>query len=572
MKILGIGSPFAHDASAALIVDGKLVAAAEEERFSRNKHAWNELAIRCTRYCLEVGGVAPGEIDVVAYPWSDVSHKKHRFAYAKRAFATMPGRAWKQFRDTEITKRAKRIRSTLSEVGIPKATPVEWIDHHLAHAASAFYVSGFPSAAILTLDGAGEFTSTLIAEGNGREITPLREILKPDSLGFFYTTMTEYLGFKRGNGEYKMMGMSAYGDPSKVDMTPVIRWTGDGFRCNDEYVWARRRLRHRPDKYYSQKMVDLWGPAREGEGLSEPYIHIAAAAQKALEDIVLQLIDTQLADVLKRHEGRLCLAGGCALNVRMNRKILESPHVNQIYVQPASGDSGTPLGAALESAVRHGDAVGPMTHPYLGPEYTDEQIESALDALRIPFEKLPDDDALIAKASDLLAAGEVVSWFQGRMEFGPRALGNRSILGHPAHPGTSDEINARIKFREKWRPFCPSLLAEATEEVFGITHPSPFMNLSYMVNEDWRSKIPEAVHVDGSARPQTVTAEQNPLFHKLISAFKERTGLPVLINTSLNRRGEPMVCSPEDAIAMLYGSGLEHLFMGRYYVTKKTGG
>jgi carbamoyltransferase len=487
----------------------------------------------------------------------------------RRTWKSKPSNAYKSI--LKSADRAKRYRKKLRrmlEAGGIDANRVETVEveHHLSHASSAYHLSGWDGAAIMTIDGKGEFTATMLAEGQGAEIEILREILNPDSLGLFYATLTEYLGFQANNGEFKVMGMSAYGDPGKVDVSPCVTFGDGSYRVNETYVWPVRSRRFH-GKRFPPEMVALWGPMREGDGLAEPYTHIAAATQKALEDTVLHLIDAHLLPVLERHGGRLCLAGGCALNVRMNRKLLEHPAVNELYVQAASNDAGTALGAATFAARQKGIALPKMTHPYYGPEYDAAAVKAALERYKIVGDELS-EEACIELAADLLAAGQVVAWHQGRMEHGPRALGNRSILGNPAHPGTADAINEKIKFRETWRPFCPSLLAERSEEIFGTPHPSPFMNLSFTVTEEWRKKIPEAVHVDGSARPQTVTREQNPKFYRLIQAFEERTGLPVLINTSLNRRGEPMCCSPDDTLACFYGSGLEHLFLGNVYVSK----
>jgi carbamoyltransferase len=294
-------------------------------------------------------------------------------------------------------------------------------------------------------------------------------------------------------------------------------------------------------------------------------VHVAAAAQRALEDAVLSIVDRDLAPLLERHEGRLCFAGGCALNVRLNRRLIEHPRVRELWVQPAAGDSGTSLGAATWLAARRGESLHPMRQPYLGPEYDGAAIERELARLCVPSGR-PDD--IVETTADLLTAGKVVAWFQGRMEWGPRALGNRSILAHPAWPGISDDVNARIKFREKWRPFCPSILKEHGPEILGAEHDSPFMTFSFLATEKWKERIPEAVHVDGTCRPQLVSADLNPRFHRLLEAFKLRTQIPALINTSLNRRGEPMVCSPADALAMFYGSGLEYLVLGDYLIRK----
>lgn len=568
MIILGLGAPFLHDSAAALLVDGKIAAAVEEERFSRNKHAIRALPIAAAHYCLEVAGVQPSDVQVVAFPWSAESYRRQRWRYIRRCLRGRTSRAWKALTRgrAESRERERRVAETLRAVGIdPAGVEVVYVDHHQAHASSCYHLSGFKDAAIMSIDGAGEFTSTLLAEGVDGEIRTLFEVVEPDSLGFFYATVTEYLGFERNDGEYKVMGMASYGDASKVDIRPLIRRHGAGFRVGDDYVWALRRHRHRVDKRYSSRLVELWGPPREGDELDEASVHIAAATQRALEEIVIGLMETHLSQALERRGGRLCLAGGCALNVAMNQKLLAHPLVNQLFVQPAAHDAGTPLGAATWAAVQRGETVQPMTHCYLGPAYGEPEIRALLERRSTPYERQQDPVEL---ASALLEQGEVVAWFQGRMEFGPRALGNRSILAHPAKPGVADQVNQIIKFREKWRPFCPSLLASAGPDILGSDHASPFMALAFDISEAWRKRIPEVVHVDGTGRPQTVSQEQNPLFYRLLKRFEERTGLPVLLNTSLNRRGEPMVCSPDDALDMFYGSGLEHLFLGAFYIRK----
>ena len=572
MKILGIGCSSFHDPSAALLVDGEVVAAAEEERFTRQKHAYSQNPVHAARFCLEQAGLEPGDIDLVAYPWSAEIMREKRWEYAKRAFPKSPSKAVRAF--TKLMRLQRRrvgaLHATLREVGIDPAIETAFVEHHLAHASSAFHLSGFPSAAILTADGEGEVTSTLLAEGLADgSIVKRKEVLKPDSLGLFYSTMTEYLGFNAMDGEYKLMGMAPYGDPSKVDLRDMVRLTENGFRCDDDRVWVARKLRAGPKIHYARAMVEELGPPRKGDALTEPYIHIAAATQKLLEDMVLGLVDRHLSDALKRHDGRLAFAGGVALNVRLNRKLIAHPLIKELWVQPASSDAGIALGAATYAAKARGQAIQPMEHAALGPSYTSEQVQAALDKFKIPYRRL--DDPCGAAAS-LLAKGEVVAWFEGRMEFGPRALGQRSILGNPAVPGTSDQINARIKFREKWRPFCPSVLKERGAELFDHPHDSPFMTFTFGVRPEWKDKIAEVVHVDGSARPQYVTERRAPRFYELLKKFEGLTGIQVVIDTSLNRRGEPMNCSPEDALAMFYGCGLEFMVIEDFLVSKRPGG
>lgn len=567
MKILGIGSSFGHDASAALVIDGKIVAAAEEERFTRNKHAVGEMPLNAIKFCLKTAGIAPSDIEMIAYPWSYQALLDRRAEYFWRTLFTKPSRAYKKFFKCrrELSGQKRFVNEILSSAGFDlKKIKVQWVEHHLAHAASSFYLSGVNEAAVLSIDGGGEITATLIGHAKDNKIKKLKEIVAPDSLGNFYSTMTDYLGFEREDGEYKVMGMAPYGDASKINFDHIIYWKNGSYHCNDDYVWVTRNNRARLDKVYSKKMVKEFGPEREGDGLSEPYIHIAAATQKKLEDMTLRLVDTYLSDILKKC-GNLVFAGGCALNVTLNRKLIEHPLVKFLWVQPASHDAGTSLGAAVYTAAEAGDKILSMKDVYLGPEFSDVEIEKVLKNSGFSYVKEQD---ITEAVSELIKNGNIVGWFQGKMEWGPRALGNRSILGNPTISGTADKINEIIKFRENWRPFCPSILKEYAQEIIGTNHPAEFMTFSFKVTDKWRHKIPQVVHVDGTLRPQLVDKETNPRYYNLIKSFYEKTGIPVLINTSLNRRGEPMVCAPRDAMRMFSESGLEYLAIGDYLIKK----
>lgn len=569
MKILGFGGPgFLHDPAAAVIIDGKIAAAAEEERFIRQKHAVGKPCLKSVGFCLKEAGISGHDIDAVAFPWSFDAYNKKKWAYAARTLFSEPSRAYKA-----IAKSAKQSANTRRSVaGILKhfgikvpAENIFFVEHHLSHAASAFLLSGYDSAAIMSIDGSGEFTSTLFAEGRNGKMTKVKEIDIPDSLGRFYSTMTAYLGFDPNDGEYKLMGMAPYGDPSKVDLSDIIRCDGKNFKTNPEYVWPISSRKYVKNAMIPKKLVERFGPPRKGDGLEEPYIHIAAATQKIFEDTVMRLMEAHLGDTLRK-TGNLTYAGGCALNVSLNRKLVENPLVKNIFVQPASHDAGTPLGAAIFAAANLGDKVEPMKNVYLGPSYLNIEIEDVLKKADVSYKKSADIED---EVSMLLTEGLVVGWFQGRMEFGPRALGNRSILGNPTIPGTSDRINEMVKFREKWRPFCPSILREHAKEIIGRDIDAPFMTLSFLVTREWKRRIPEVVHVDGTMRPQTVSQTDNPRFYRLLKHFFGHAGVPVLINTSLNRRGEPMVCSPEDAVRMYLGSGLDHLAIGDFLVTRR---
>ncbi len=568
MIVLGIGN-LHHDPAACILVDGKVVAAAEEERFNRRKHSTGEDPVQAVHFCLKQAGLKPSDIQAVAHPSSPAAYDRHKWEYFFRSFRKRPAQAFKA-----IVKCRPRMRNfteiprrTLSAAGIdPSSCPIHYIEHHVAHAASSFFFSGFPDAAFITMDGSGEFTATMLGYyGPDGRIHVLKEICVPDSMGFFYATMTDYLGFEHDDGEYKVMGMAPYGDPSRFNLDDIVSYRNRSHWVNDDYIYAVRRKRYDPTKWFSRKMVERFGPPREGDDLNEPYIHIAAATQKKLEDITVRLMEDYLTEPLQRFGGRLCFSGGCALNVKLNQALIRHPLVSRLWVQPASSDAGIPLGAAAMVAHAAGDRIEPMRHAYYGPDYTDEEIERVFrrSAYRISREK-----SITDAASRLLHKGQIVAWFQGRMEWGPRALGNRSILGNPTVRGTADRINEIIKFRENWRPFCPSILKEYGSEILDTTHDSPFMTFCFNVRDSWRSRIPEIVHVDGTARPQFVSKEQNPLYYELIQKFHALTGVPLVINTSLNRRGEPMVCSPEDALRMFDGSGLRYLAIGNYLISK----
>ncbi len=571
MKVLGVACPFWHDPSAALVIDGEVVAAVEQERFSRRKHAVRELPVEAVQYCLAEAGLTPQDIDRVAFPWSHRALEANRRAFVRRYFGRRPIKAIKNAlrAGRKGERRIGKLHQTLEAIGLGRgAVPIDFIEHHVAHAASALHASGFDRCAIASLDGLGEITTCLFAEGRGGQVHKLGEIQKPDSLGLFYGSLTEFLGFEINDGEYKTMGMAAYGDASRVDLSDILRYGEGDLSLDLDFLWSPKDRRHTPRHSYGRRFVERFGPPREGDVLAEPYIHLAAAGQDLLERAAISLIEHHLEPAL-RETGRLCLAGGVALNVVLNRKLMQHPWIEELYVPPSPGDAGTAVGAATAAAQAAGDAIQPLRSAYLGPSYDSASIQRLLDERRIPYQKLADP---AASAAELLAGGEVVAWFQGRMEWGPRALGNRSILGNPCVKGTAEDINTRIKYREPWRPFCPSVLEERATEFLGSKHASPYMTLSFDLPEESRQRCPEITHVDGTARPQIVSKTTNPRFHHLISELEARTGVPCVINTSLNRRGEPMVNSPEDALRMFFESGLENLVMEDLYVSKRPTG
>jgi carbamoyltransferase len=573
MIVLGLSGALKHDPSAALLVDGETVAAAEEERFIRDKHAKNKVPLESARFCLEFAGLKPQDVDYVAFPYAPISlFTPARWQYARRYWYA-PDRALDAILNGN--RRFRNLRRSIVEMG--NTLGIDWsktqfvpVEHHLSHASSAYHLSGFKDkCAVLGVDGKGEYATTFFGYGEGGHIHKIKEFYDPDSLGGLYGAMTEYLGFEMLDGEYKVMGMAPYGDPTKYDLSRLIKAKGRGFEVNTQYanvVGLRRHKDRGQSFFFTDKLIEWLGPRRIGDAADDPYIHYAAAMQDLFEQWVLKLIDHYLADVLAE-TGQLAFAGGGALNVKLNQRLLARGDIEELFVQPASGDSGTALGAATYVAQAKGDAVAPLRHVYLGPRYDNDACLQALQACAEPchWQKMSDP---VAQTADILTAGNPVAWFHGRMEFGPRALGGRSILGCPNAGGIADRINEQIKFRERWRPFCPSMLDRIAPEILQTEHPAPYMTITFDVAQSWKSRIPEVVHEDGTARAQVVDAESNPRYYALLEAMEARTGNGVLLNTSLNRRGEPMICSPADALNMFFGSDLEYLVLEDWLVTK----
>jgi carbamoyltransferase len=574
MIVLGISGAVSHDPSAALFVDGELVAAAEEERFIRDKHAKGRFPYEATKFCLEFAGIRPEEVDVVSFPYAEIPlSSPARWHYAKRHWYSPDRSILGIFNGNRRFRRNMRqLNQLISDLNIgggkARVMPVE---HHLAHASSAYHLSGYEGkVAILGIDGKGEYATTFFGYGENGKIHKIKEFYDPDSLGGLYGAMTEFLGFEMLDGEFKVMGMAPYGDPKRFDFSRLVDYDKKSFRINTRLanVIGPRRYKDKNGKgyFFSPKLIEWLGPMREGDEIDDPYIDYAASIQQLLEDVSLGLIEHYLGDILKEN-GKICFAGGVALNVKLNQRIIALPDVDELFVQPAASDAGTAIGAASYVANELGDKVQPMQHVYLGPSYSSEQcIEACEQHERKP--KWGRIDSVPQRAAKILAEGNPLSWFQGRMEFGPRALGNRSILGAPNVPGIAERINEQIKYRERWRPFCPSILDRVAPEMLQTKHPSPYMTFTFDVAEGWKERVPEVVHEDGTSRAQIVTKEVNPLYYELIEELEKHTGSGVILNTSLNRRGEPMVCSPTDALNMFYGSDLEYLIMEDILVVK----
>ena len=592
MNILGISCYF-HDAAAALIRDGVLVAAAEEERFSRKKHDYGfpHLAIQ---FCLERAGITAKELDyVVFYEKPFVKFER----ILQTALQTYP-RAWRMFPEAMTSWLREKlwtrelIRSTL---GVP-AERVLFSEHHLSHAASAFFCSPYQDAAVLTVDGVGEWTSTAMGvgratwDGHGRnELTLTHEIRFPHSLGLLYSAFTAFLGFEVNEGEYKVMGMAPYGQPKYVDrVAKILHVKSDGsFWLDLNYLSYHYSNRHS----FSQKFLELFGPAREPEsefytrttGLppeydakrlaaNEYYADVAASIQRATEDALLAMA-RRLYEQTKL--SRLCFAGGVAYNSVANGRLLRETPFQELYVQPAAGDSGGALGAALYAyhVLLQQPRAFVMEHAYWGAESSEEDIEQALRERDLPFERIDDDAILLDQVAGAIANGTVVGWFQGRTEWGPRALGNRSILADPRRAEMKQIVNEKIKFREPFRPFAPSIVLEHVAEYVDMPecerhYPTQFMLYVASVRPEKRSVIPAVTHADGSSRMQAVSAKTNPRYAELIARFAAHTGVPVILNTSFNLRGEPMVNAPRDAVKTFLNSGIDWLVLGSYLIRK----
>lgn len=577
MIVLGLSGALDHDASAATLIDGKIIAAAEEERFIRDKHAKNKFPYEAAKFCLKQAGITADQVDIVAFPYAEIPLSTNaRWHYAKRHWYA-PDRALDAIFNGNRRFRRNRDKSLklMAELGLSKAKFVP-VEHHLAHASSAYHLSGFSEkTAIVGIDGKGEYATTFFGYGENGVIHKIKEFYDPDSLGGLYGAMTEFLGFDMLDGEFKVMGMAPFGDASKYDFSRLAKFENGELIINTEYVNVVGLRRYKEAGvdgkskgfYFTPKLIDWLGPKRSGDEIDDPYIHYAASIQALLEDIALKMIDYYLGDIIKE-TGKIAMAGGVALNVKLNQRIIQMPHVKELFVQPASGDNGTSLGAATYAAHLAGETIQKMEHAYLGPSYNSAECIAACEAHpnKPNFTKV---ENFPQKAAELLAAGNPLAWLQGHMEFGPRSLGCRSILGDPSYPGVADRINAQIKYRERWRPFCPSLLDTAAADILQTNHPASYMTFTFDVAEKWKSRIPEVVHEDGTARAQVVTHETNPRYYELIKHLEKLRGIPVVLNTSLNRRGEPMICSPTDALNMFFGCDLEYLMMEDILVTKK---
>ena len=594
MRILGI-SAFYHDSAAALVEDGHITAAAQEERFTRKKQdaRYPENAIQ---YCLDEGGLVPDDLDYIVFyekPFVKFERLLETYlAFAPRGFASfrlaLP--LWLKGKLFQKDLLGKRLKAHAP--GFDWESKLLFAEHHRSHAASAFYPSPFDEALILTMDGVGEWATTSVGIGRNHGIDMLKEIHFPHSLGLLYAAFTYHTGFKVNSGEYKVMGLAPYGEPryASAILDHLIDLKPDGsFHLNQEYFdycVGLRMTNRRFDQLFG-------GPPRAADTpLEQRHMDLAASVQAVTEEVILRMVRSLVGETGLR---KLCLAGGVALNCVANGKVLRDGVIDELWVQPAAGDAGGALGAALaayheflDQPRQVGNVLDGMRGAYLGPAFANAEIADRLRNAGAVFQ-IVEDEALIGHTVDALVDEKAVGWFQGRMEFGPRALGARSILGDPRSPHMQRQLNLKVKFRESFRPFAPSVLREDVAEWFALDGDSPYMLFVADVLKDWRypvsdedkalfgidrlntvrSQIPAVTHVDMSARIQTVHKQTNPRYHGLLSAFKARTGCPILVNTSFNVRSEPIVCTPEDAFRCFMGTDIELLVAGNCIARKE---
>lgn len=577
MNILGINA-YHGNASAAIVCDGQLIAAVEEERFNRVKYAAGFPAV-AIRFCLKEAGLTLNDVDHVAVPRNPYARLATKLFYAIR----MPSFARERMK---VLAKFTGIREALAAAfdADPQKLKAQFhrVEHHVAHLASSFYCSPFEKAALLSADGLGDFASSMWGAGLGPRINVDGAIAFPHSLGLYYSAITQYLGFLKFGDEYKVMGLGAYGEPEFLkEFREIVHSNGAGFalalkyfthhRTGPEMSWAEADKTPVLGKLFSEELPKRLGPTRQPEdAIEKRHKNLASSLQARLEEIYLGMLrhlseQTQMKSV--------CLAGGVAFNCVANGKILDQTPFENIYVHPAAGDAGLAVGAALY--VWHQILSKPrsfvMEHAYWGPGFSVEETRQAIDAANLARNGYAatqlDEEKLLERTAKIIGDGQILGWFQGRAEWGPRALGNRSIVADPRRPEMKEILNRRIKHREIFRPFAPSILAEATGEWFEKSHPSPFMTMAYSVRPEKRDKIPAPTHVDGTGRLQTVTKTANPRYWKLIKEVEKQTGVPVVLNTSFNDN-EPIVCKPQEAIDCFLRTQMDALVLGDFLITK----
>jgi len=571
---LGLSGALGHDAAAALFIDGELVAAVEEERLVRRKHAKGCMPSEAAKFCIRSAKIKPRDIDCVAVSYAPISlFSPARWHYAKRYWYAPERGVDAIFNGNRRYRRyLSEVKQLLDDLKIPwhkvKFVPVQ---KQLSHASSAYYMSGFKEkTAILTIDVKGEYASMFLGYGENGKIHKIKEFYDPDSLSGMFGAITDYLGFDMLDGDSKVMGMATYGDPDKYDLSALTQCNGKGFKVNTKLIGTvglRRFKEKSRGHFFSKKLVELLGPRRAGELFQDPYVHYAASIQKLFEDAAVALVNHYLTDVLKG-SGKLVFAGTGALNVKLNQRLAAMPLIQELFVPPAAGEAGTAIGAAAYAIAGEKIAIEPHKNAFLGPRYTTERCVKACESHREKpvFEVLQNPTR---KAAELINEGHLLGWFQSRMEFGSRSLGNRCILANPMSAECVDSVNKKIKFREGWRSFSPSMLDSMADEVLTSKHPADYMTMTFDISEKWRSQLPGLVYQDGTSRAHVVRRVANPRFYRLLKELETLNGHGIVLNSSLNRPGEAMVCSPEDALNLFFGSDLEYMIMQDVLVTKR---
>lgn len=573
---LGVFGGQGPNPSAALFNDGVMIAMAEEERFTRIKNAPSMLPIRSIKFCLDYEGIEISKVAKIGFAWDCEKYVKSWPDFSRKMRA--PFVEFDQTYDLNYESKLlanfdpnrikQDLRFGLAKLGIMLDTlKIRFLNHHECHAASTFFQSGFDKAGVLCVDGSGEEITTSMWHGENGDLSLIWKAELPNSLGGFYSTFTEFLGFKSNSEEGKLMGLAPYGkysDQIQEKLGKVITFDSKTteFQLNLRMRFIGERSHN---SIFTDDLVSLFGlPRLSKDPITQYHKDLAFNVQFKLEEIMRGLVLKLLSQV---NSTNLCLAGGVAMNCKMNGKIAEMKEVNNIFVQPASSDNGASIGAAILVARESGvESFGKLENCYFGPEYSDEQILKVLVESKVKFTKT---ENLPYVVSEYLQGGKLVGWFQGRSEFGARALGNRSILANPLDKNMKDKLNLEVKHREPWRPFCPSITAEGYRKYFGNAPLNSFMILAFPVVKDFHEMIPSVVHIDGTARPQAVDKKSNPRFHQLLEIFGDKTGHPVLINTSFNIQGEPIVETPQDAIRCFFSTGLDILAMNNYILTKE---
>jgi carbamoyltransferase len=571
---LGLSGAIGHDPAAALFVDGELAAAVEEERLIRRKHAYGEAPYLSARRCMQIARVNPADIDQVAVPFAPISlFTKARWHHAYRHWYAPDRAVDSLFNGNRRYRRyLAELHALLEKLHIPaekiKIVPVE---HQLAHASSAYHLNEQEGkTAIFCIDSKGEYSNIFLGYGENGKIVKVKEFYNPDSLCGMYAALTDYLGFEILKGEIKVMGIAPFGDASKYDLSFLAKFNGKKFIVDNTLIGTvglRRYKAKSKGHYFSQKLVDKLGPRRVGNLVDDPYVHYAAAIQKLYEDLSAQLVQHYLSDVLEE-SGRLAIAGTGSMNIRLNQHLANLPNVKELIVHPACSDAGTAIGAASYVVRQSGTKINPVKNMFLGPSYTTAQCIDACkshrdkplwEVLEKPYEK----------AAKILAEGHLLAWYRGRLEFGTRALGNRSILANPNFSEVAEKINHQVKFREAWQPYSVCALDSVAEEFIPGQQHDKYMCRAVQASGDWAAKYPAIVHVDNSTETQIVDAKSNPDLHRLLLSFQKETGTGMLINARLNRPGEALVCSPEDALNMFLGTDLDYFIMEDVLVSKR---